>query len=266
VSPEFRLARAGRIAFAVLLRVLLEVLRDPQRGLAALPVLPDILLLSLLGLLVGLTIHETAHALVAHWLGDPTARLAGRISLNPLRHLDPFGTMMLLVVGIGWGKPVPINPFKLRFGPLRGPAVVALAGPLANIGLAGVLALPIRLGVLKWHSPAFYPLPFAQDDPAYLAADVLGYFIFFNIMLAAFNVVPIAPLDGARLLGFLLPQRALPLLQRYEVVGPLLLGPVVLLLLAVDLVSGSTRLANLIAPLANLLALVIIGRPLLPPP
>lgn len=247
----------------MLLRVLAEYLRDPAAASRFLPVLPDIILLSLISLLIGLTIHETSHAFVADRLGDPTPRRAGRLSLNPFRHLDRTGTLLLLVVGIGWGRPVPIDPFKLRFGPLRGPAIVALAGPLSNLALASLLTLPIRLDWVKWHSPDFYPVPFASLDPAWVVADVLGYLIFFNLMLAAFNIVPIAPLDGSRLLGFFLPQRALPLLQRYELVGPALLAPLILLLLALDLITGGARLAGLIAPLANLLAMVIVGRPML---
>jgi Zn-dependent protease len=247
----------------MLLRVLAELLRDPDAGLRFFPALPDIVVLSVVSLLVGLTVHETSHALVADRLGDPTPRRAGRISLNPLRHLDRTGTLLLLVIGIGWGRPVPIDPFKLRFGPLRGPALVALAGPLSNVLLASILSVPIRVGWVKWHSPDFYPVPFASVDPGWVAADIIGYLIFFNLMLAAFNLVPIAPLDGSRLLGFILPRRALPWLQRYELVGPLFLAPVVLMLLALDLVSGGARLAGLIAPLANVLAGIIVGRPLL---
>jgi Zn-dependent protease len=230
----------------MLLRVLAEFLRDPNAAQRFLPVLPDIVLLSLVSLLIGLTIHETAHAVVAD-----------------LRHLDRTGTLLLLVVGIGWGRPVPIDPAKLRFGPLRGPALVALAGPVANLALAWLLTIPIRLDWVKWHSPDFYPVPFAVVDPAWVAADILGYLIFFNLMLAAFNLVPIAPLDGSRLLGFVLPRRALPLLQRYETLGPAVLAPVVLALLAWDLLTGGARLAGFIAPLANLLAFIVVGRPLL---
>lgn len=248
---------------AMLLRVLAEFLRDPNAAQRFLPVLPDIVLLSLLSLLIGLTIHETSHALVADRLGDPTARRAGRISLNPLRHLDRTGTVLLLVVGIGWGRPVPIDPAKLRFGPLRGPALVALAGPVSNLALAWLLTIPIRLDWVKWHSPDFYPVPFAVLDPAWVVADILGYLIFFNLMLAAINLVPIAPLDGSRLLGLVLPRRALPLLQRYETIGPALLAPLVLGLLALDLLTGGARLAGFLAPLANLLALVVVGRPML---
>lgn len=248
----------------MLLRVIVEILRDPERGLAALPLLPDILILSIVGLLAGLTIHEASHALVAERLGDPTARAAGRVSLNPFRHLDLAGTLLLLVVGFGWGRPVPIDPFKLRFGPLRGPAIVALAGPVSNMLIALVLTAPVRLGWLKWHSPAFYPLPFAVIDPLYVAADILGYLVFYNVMLAAFNLIPIAPLDGSRLLGFFLPARAFPFLMRYELIGPLIIGPVVLVLIAIDLFGGGARLVSFITPLANLLSNIIVGRPLLP--
>lgn len=247
----------------MLLRVLAEVLRDPNTGLRVLPALPDIVILSIVSLLIGLTVHESSHALVADRLGDATARRAGRISPNPFRHLDRTGTLLLLVVGIGWGRPVPIDPFKLRFGPVRGPAIVALAGPISNVTLAALLAIPIRLNWVKWHSPDFYWTPFISVDLAWVVADILGYLIFFNLMLAAFNLLPIAPLDGARLLGFFLPTRASPWLQRYELIGPLLLAPLVLALLALDLITGGARLARFIAPLANLFAEIVVGRPML---
>ena len=265
LSSGWHAAPAVGYAPRVLLRVLAEFLRDPGAGNRLLPALPDIVILTVFSLLVGLTVHEASHALVADRLGDPTARRAGRISLNPLRHLDRTGTLLLFVIGIGWGRPVPIDPHRLRFGPLRGPAVVALAGPVSNLLVAWLLTVPIRLGWVKWHSPDFYPVPFAVVDPAWVVADILGYLIFFNLMLAAFNLIPVAPLDGSRLLGFVLPHRALPLLHRYELVGPLILAPLLVVLLALDLATGGARLAGLIAPLANLLSNIIVGRPLLRP-
>ena len=98
-----------------------------------------------LSLVVAITIHEFSHALVANGLGDDTARRLGRLSLNPKRHLDPMGTMMMLVAGFGWGKPVPVNPNRLAHGQ-RGTALVAAAGPLSNLMLAFLLAIPFKLG------------------------------------------------------------------------------------------------------------------------
>ena len=113
------------------------------------------LLVAIVGfsLLIAITVHEFSHALMANRLGDPTAKRMGRLSLNPIKHLDPLGTLMLLLVGFGWGKPVPINPNYFRMNPRRGMAVSALAGPLSNFALAAVLGVIIRTGVVAWHSP-----------------------------------------------------------------------------------------------------------------
>lgn len=246
----------------MLIRILIEFLRNPARGAASLESLPDVLILSIGSLLLGLTVHEAAHGWVANRLGDPTAKLAGRVSLNPFRHLHPVGTMLLLVFGFGWGRPVPIDPMRLRFGPTKGSALVGLAGPVSNLTLAFVLSLPVRLGLVRWHSPLDYPLPFAFTDPGYVLSDVIGWLVLYNVFLAAFNLIPIAPLDGSRLLGFFLPASLFPWLIRFEAVGPILLAPLILGLLAVDLATGGARLFSLILPLANFVAMLAVGRPL----
>jgi Zn-dependent protease len=143
----------------------------------------------LLALLIAIDVHEFAHAWMANELGDPTARYAGRLSLNPLVHLDPMGTMMILFsvfsrVGIGWGKPVPVNPLYLRRGPRVGMGLVAAAGPLANLVLAAIVAVPIRLGLtMSWS-----------------LLNLLLILISVNISIALFNLLPIPPLDGASIL------------------------------------------------------------------
>jgi Zn-dependent protease len=138
-----------------------------------------------LGILIALDVHEFFHAWVADWLGDPTARYLGRISLNPLVHLDPLGTLMLFLAattgrGIGWGKPVPVNPNRLRFGPRIGMGIVSLAGPLANLITAAAFGLPLRLGA---GLPGTLSVLFLQ-------------IMFINIGLAVFNLIPLPPLDG----------------------------------------------------------------------
>jgi len=143
----------------------------------------------LLSLLIAIDVHEFAHAWMANELGDPTARYQGRLSLNPLVHLDPMGTMMILLsvfsgFGIGWGKPVPVNPVYLRRGPRVGMGMVAAAGPLSNLVLAAIAAVPIRLGL---------PLP---GSLMYLLSTVISV----NIVIALFNLLPIPPLDGASIL------------------------------------------------------------------
>jgi len=143
------------------------------------------LIAGLLGILLALDVHEFFHAWVANQLGDPTARYLGRISLNPLVHLDPLGTVMMLFAaiygrGIGWGKPVPVNPRNLRFGPRIGMGIVSLAGPFANLVTASVIAVPLRLGA---------------ELPGALSLLLLQVVII-NIGLAVFNLIPLPPLDG----------------------------------------------------------------------
>ncbi|MGC8787407.1 MAG: site-2 protease family protein [Anaerolineae bacterium] len=138
-----------------------------------------------LGILLALDVHECFHAWVADQLGDPTARYMGRISLNPIVHLDPLGTMMMLFAafsgrGIGWGKPVPVNPRNLRYGPRVGMGIVSFAGPFANLVTASLTALPLRLRLSLPGSLSF----------------LLMQVMFINIGLAIFNLIPLPPLDG----------------------------------------------------------------------
>ncbi len=143
------------------------------------------LIAGVLGILLALDVHEFFHAWVANQLGDPTARHMGRISLNPIVHLDPLGTIMMLFAavygrGIGWGKPVPVNPRNLRYGPRVGMGIVSLAGPFANLVTAAVIALPFRLRL---------------DLPGALP-ELLIRVLLINIGLAVFNLIPLPPLDG----------------------------------------------------------------------
>jgi len=142
----------------------------------------------LTSLLIAIDVHEFAHAWMANELGDSTARYYGRLSLNPLVHLDPMGTVMMLFsvfygFGIGWGRPVPVDPRYLRKGPRVGMGLVAAAGPLSNLVLAAILAVPIRLGL-----------------PPGLLRSLLLTVISVNIGIALFNLLPLPPLDGASIL------------------------------------------------------------------
>lgn len=141
-------------------------------------------------LLVGLIGHELAHALVAVARGDQTPRLDGRLSLNPSHHLDPLGTIAIFLIGFGWAKPVRINPSRMR-GPLDA-ALVALAGPFANLLIAFVLAIPIKLGSLTGSFDASSP-PWRLLQVAFIL----------NVVLAVFNLLPIPPLDGYSFLSSL---------------------------------------------------------------
>lgn len=151
------------------------------------------IIFTFIGLLAAVTVHECAHAWVADRLGDPTARLRGRISLNPLVHLDPMGTVMMILtvftgLGIGWGKPVPVNPYQLKYGRRFGEGLVALAGPVANLLLAAVVGLIVH--IMGGAIPFLYP--------------VLRILVTTNVVIAMFNLLPFPPLDGhSVLLGLL---------------------------------------------------------------
>jgi len=176
-------------------------------------------------LLIAITVHEFSHALMSDRLGDPTARRLGRLSLNPIRHLDPMGTLMLLLVGFGWGKPVPVNPQNFRIEPRRGMALTGFAGPLSNLAVAALLGLLVRLDVVAWHSP-WSSLPFSNWQAGAVAADIIGYVIFLNLVLAVFNLIPIAPLDGFNVAIGILPRR-----QAYDWAKLGQYGPLILLIL-----------------------------------
>jgi Zn-dependent protease len=154
------------------------------------PLIPslEVLLFRALALLVAAPLHELAHAYAADRLGDPTPRRFGRLTLNPLAHLDPLGTILLLVAGFGWAKPVPIDPSYFPDW-RRGLVLVAAAGPLANVILAFLFGLPFKLGVLP-------PAPFSE---------LLLTLVFINAVLAVFNLIPVPPLDGSKILIGLLP-------------------------------------------------------------
>ena len=152
----------------------------------------------LIAILLGLTIHEFSHAFVANYLGDPTAKYAGRLSLNPIRHLDPLGTVLLLIflftlgLGFGWGKPVPVNPYNLKHK--HGELLVSLAGPFSNFLLAILIAVLLEL------IPPALTAGWSQDF-----IKLFYTIILVNVMLGLFNLLPIPPLDGSKVLFDLLP-------------------------------------------------------------
>lgn len=191
----------------------------------------------ILGLLVAIDVHECCHAWMANRLGDPTAKEAGRLSLNPLAHLDPLGTLMLLLVGLGWGKPVPVNAFKLRYGPKRGMAMVGMAGPVANLVTATILAIPLRLHLVPFVS--------RRIGTIYISFGLLlSWVLWFNLALAVFNMIPFAPLDGSRILAAFLPSRWFFGLARYERYGLMLL----LFLIALERFARTGVLEVIILP------------------
>jgi Zn-dependent protease len=184
--------------------------------------LPLVFATIVLALLVGITVHEFAHAYTAHLLGDDTARRLGRVSLNPIKHLDPLGTFFLLIVGIGWGKPVPVNASLLQHGARRGMAMVAFAGPLSNFILAGLVALPIKLGAFDWDLRLNFFRLYLTDTGELLPV-IMSSIVFFNLLLGIFNLIPLAPLDGSKVLMGLLPSRQAYSLAKVEPYGPMIL-------------------------------------------
>jgi len=173
------------------------------------------LLAGVVALLVGLTFHEFSHAVVADTLGDHRPRAMGRLTLNPIAHIDPIGALMLIVAGFGWAKPVMVNPYALRNGRI-GMAMVAAAGPIANVTVALAFAVLYRV------------LDIVGFDGRFVTG-LLELIVLLNIVLAIFNIIPIPPLDGYNVaLAFLPPRQAL-VLQRYAPYGVIVLLLLVLL-------------------------------------
>ena len=183
---------------------------------------PSVLIARTITLLVAFTIHELSHAVTADYLGDPTPRNMGRITLNPLKHLDPFGTIMLLIAGFGWAKPVIVNPLNMRGNPRRDMAIVALAGPTSNVLMALLVAIPLRLGLLDLTL-------MAPTGVLPSASFLISEFIWINLILAFFNLIPIPPLDGSKILYAILPVEWVYRIRPLEQYGFLLLMGVVFL-------------------------------------
>lgn len=163
--------------------------------------------------LPAIVIHEISHAYAAYLLGDATGKVNGRLSLNPLNHLDIFGTLAILLVGIGWAKPVPINPANFR-NPNRDIALSSLAGPMANFGMALVAGFFIALMQI---------IDFELNNIVYFILNFLHLFLWVNVILMIFNLLPIPPLDGAGVLGYFIPKRFRHKWHTYEKNGPIIL-------------------------------------------
>jgi Zn-dependent protease len=180
-------------------------------------------------ILVGFPVHEFSHALAAYRLGDSTARYQGRLSLNPIVHFDPLGGTILAVSAvlggffIGWAKPTPVNPYNLRYG-RRGEAIVALAGPLSNLIMAAVVAIPIRLIAAN---PSLLASVLSSDLSSF-AFFVATFFVEINVFLMVFNLLPIPPLDGWRVLLGLVDARTAYNLRPFEQYGFVILLVIVL--------------------------------------
>jgi len=202
----------------------------------------------LAGMLVAISVHECCHAWVANALGDPTAKNAGRLSLNPLAHLDPLGTLSLLLLGLGWGKPVPVDASRLRLGSKIGMALVGMGGPVANIVTAAFISIPLRLHLVPFRRRMVMGIPFSYGE-------LLSWIIWINLILAIFNLIPLAPLDGSRLLSALLPSRLFHWLARYERYALIL----VLLLILLERFTRTGILTGIVFPPVEFLWWRLVG-------
>lgn len=197
---------------------------------------------SLVSLVMAISIHEFAHAYIADRLGDPTPRIQGRVTLNPLAHLDPIGTVALLLFGFGWGKPVQFDPFNLRH-PARDTSMIALAGPISNLILASLCSIILHI--------AAFSLP----------TIVLIFFIVlikFNILLAVFNLLPIYPLDGFNIVAGLLPEKKSKEWRELSNYG------IIFLIVLIVPLAGGSILGKILTPPITLLESLLIPLSLLP--
>ena len=211
-------------------------------------------------LIAGISFHEFSHAFTADTMGDPPPRSRGRVTLNPLAHLDPAGTVLLFIVGFGWGKPVPINPYATR-NPKASLAIVAGAGPVSNLLIAAVAGLPLKMDLVPWISPfnldnfsrlAVHGWSTSQYLGLYLSALVL-----FSLILGVFNLIPIAPLDGFKVAVGLLPRDLSIAFARLEQYGPAIL----IALIALPFLTGGRFgiLFEVMSPIIRVLAKLFAG-------
>lgn len=201
-----------------------------------------LLLLSIVGLILSITVHEFSHALVADLLGDPTPRANGRLTLNPIAHADLFGTILLPLVSaltglptIGWAKPVPIDPYNLA-RPRRDEILISIAGPISNLLLAIIATILLR---------------------TILPYQILSYLIIINVSLAIFNLIPIPPLDGSKILFNLLPP---PESYQWEQVLSRYSLPILLIALFLP-INGSSLLSLIMSPAVNFVLKLLISFP-----
>ena len=211
-------------------------------------------------LILGISFHEFSHAYIADTLGDGLPRRMGRVTLNPLAHLEPAGTALMLIVGIGWGRPVPVNPYNTR-NPKLALGTTAAAGPLSNFLVAAVAGLPMKLDLVPWMSP------FDKFRASLLAANgwqlddylsiYLSAIVLFSLLLGVFNLLPIAPLDGFKVAVGFLPSGLSEQFAQLERYGPIIL----ITLLVLPFFTGTFVLFEIMEPVIKLLANLFAGIP-----
>jgi Zn-dependent protease len=201
-------------------------------------------------LLTAFAIHEFAHAWTADRFGDPTPRDNGRLTLNPMAHLDPMGSLMLIVAGFGWAKPVPVNPYILARRSSAAMMWVALAGPASNLVMALIAAIPFQLGLVT----AFEA--FANAGTILPSLDkLLWEFVYINLLLMLFNLIPLAPLDGEKILYYLLPVSGQRVMDNIRPYGPIILLAVVF----AGPLLGFNLLGSIIGPPLSAMMSVLVG-------
>ena len=209
-------------------------------------------------LVLGISFHEFSHAYTADTLGDGLPRRMGRVTLNPLAHLEPLGTIMMLVVGFGWGRPVPVNPNATR-NPKASLGLTAAAGPVSNFVVAAVAGLPIKLDLVPWSSP------FNQSNALLLSLNgweldeylsvYLSAIVLFSLILGVFNLIPIAPLDGFKVAMGFLPRDLSNEFARLEQYGPVIL----IILFLLPFFTGTFLLFEIMEPIIKVLARLFAG-------
>ncbi len=218
-------------------------------SLSFLPSIPEIITYIVI-LLTAFPVHEFAHAWTADHFGDDTPRRQGRLTLNPLAHLDLFGSLMLIIAGFGWAKPVMVNEFALRRRSSSALMWVSLAGPLSNLGMAILAAIPFRLGLVS-----MFDVFMSQGEILPNLAYFLYLFIVVNLFLMLFNLLPLSPLDGEKVLNHFLPPNLANALESIRPYGPLILMALIFVLPMV----GIDVIGSVIRPALGFLAGLLIG-------
>ncbi len=209
------------------------------------------LILSIPGVIIAMTFHEFAHAWMADRLGDDTPRRQGRLTLNPFKHMEPIGMLMLLFAGFGWGRPVEINPnnFNRTITIRKGNALVALAGPVMNLILALIFSIIYALIL------AFGGIAFINSQVGGIITDIIMYTIFMNVGLGVFNLIPLPPLDGSKVLVAILPTNARSWFESHERILYLVFIIIWITPIASLIISPVIRLIN--NGLLNLIASIV---------